>query len=159
MLYTKGNNGRYRVADVVEVRDQFLNMVREHVYTEKRQLTNSLVTRDLMFGLIGAEKSEAFAVVYLTTRHKVIADEILFRGTIDSANVYPRTIVQRCMAHNAAAIVIGHNHPSGDTTPSAADRRITTRIQEACALVDVRVLDHIIVATGESFSFADNGMI
>jgi DNA repair protein RadC len=100
-----------------------------------------------------------FAVLFLDTRHRTIAFEELFRGGIDGAEVHPREVVRRCLAHNAAAVILGHNHPSGVSEASAADRAITRRLSEALALVDVRVLDHFIVGDGPALSFAARGWL
>ena len=89
----------------------------------------------------------------------MIEYEELFRGTIDGASVHPREVVRRAIAHNAAALILTHNHPSGVAEPSEADRQITRRLQEALALIDVRVLDHIVVAAGESVSLAERGLM
>ena len=100
---------------------------------------------------------EAFAVYFLDNKHRVIKFEVLFKGTIDSASVYPRVIVRRALELNAAALILAHNHPSGYTTPSQSDLLITTRIKEACQSLDIRVLDHIIVGDGEATSLAERG--
>jgi DNA repair protein RadC len=105
------------------------------------------------------QPSEVFAVLFLDNRHRVLAFEELFRGTIDGAQVHPREVVRRCLAHNAAAVILAHNHPSGVSEPSQADRRITERLREALALVDVRVLDHLVVGHGEATSFAELGLL
>ena len=89
----------------------------------------------------------------------MIKGEVLFEGTIDSASVYPREVVKRALDHNAAALILAHNHPSGAAEPSQADRRITRRIGDALALVDIRVLDHFVVGDGEVVSFAERGWI
>lgn len=102
---------------------------------------------------------EAFACLFLDTRHRMIGFEILFRGTIDGAPIYPREVLKRALHHNAAAIIAGHNHPSGDCAPSQADRTITRRLQESLALVDIRLLDHIVVAPGCSRSLAQLGWL
>ncbi len=102
---------------------------------------------------------EVFAVLFLDTRHRVIAFEELFRGTIDGASVHPREVVRRSLAHNAAAVILSHNHPSGVAEPSAADERITIRLRDALSLVDVRVLDHIIVGDGHWCSLAERGLV
>ncbi len=102
---------------------------------------------------------EVFAVIFLDTRHRVLAFEELFRGTIDGANVYPREIVRRALTHNAAAVILSHNHPSGVAEPSQADRRITERLRDALALVDIRVLDHVIVGDPNCYSLAEHGLI
>ncbi len=102
---------------------------------------------------------EAFACVFLDTRHRIICFEILFRGTIDGAPIYPREVLKRALHHNAAAVIAGHNHPSGDCEPSQADRSITRRLQNSLALVDIRLLDHLIVARGCSRSLAELGWV
>lgn len=102
---------------------------------------------------------EVFACLFLDTRHRVIAFEELFRGTLDGAEVHPREVVQRCLAHHAAAVILGHNHPSGCTDPSAADRAVTARLKQALALVEVRLLDHFIVGEGPACSLARLGAL
>ena len=92
-------------------------------------------------------KNETFAVMFLDTRHRLIAFERLFEGTVDGAEVHPRVVVQRALEHNAAGVIFCHNHPSGLAEPSAADRSITLRLRDALALVDVRVLDHFVVGS------------
>lgn len=104
-------------------------------------------------------QNEVFACLFLDTRHRPIAFEELFSGGIDGADVHPREVVRRCMAHNAAAVMFGHNHPSGASEPSAADRVITRRLSDALRLVDVRVLDHFVVGDGPAVSFAAEGWL
>jgi DNA repair protein RadC len=109
-----------------------------------------------------AEKPyEVFCCLYLDNKHRVIEFKEMFYGTIDSASVYPREIVRHCIQVNAAALILAHNHPSGDPSPSAADRAITAKIKSALSLIDVRVLDHIIVGDSNSgiVSFAEDGYI
>ena len=102
---------------------------------------------------------EQFSCLFLDTRHRVIALESLFQGTLDSAPVYPREIVKQSLSLNAAAVILCHNHPSGDSQPSQADIRITRRLVDALALVDIRVLDHMIVGHGEITSMAELGLM
>ncbi len=102
---------------------------------------------------------EVFACLFLDTRHRVIAFEELFRGTLDGAEVHPREVVQRCLAHHAAAVILGHNHPSGSAEPSAADRAVTARLKQALALVEVRLLDHFIIGDGPPCSMARLGAV
>ena len=102
---------------------------------------------------------EVFVAVFLTAQNRVIAVEELFRGTLTQTSVYPREIVKRALAHNAASVILAHNHPSGEANPSAADRSLTKALAEALALIDVRVLDHFIVAPGASMSFAEQGLL
>lgn len=105
------------------------------------------------------QPQEVFAALFLDTRHRALAFEELFHGTIDGAEVHPREIARRALAHNAAAVIVGHNHPSGNPEPSAADRAVTTRLKRALALVDVRLLDHFVVADGPPVSLAAKGWV
>ena len=102
---------------------------------------------------------EVFACLFLDNRHRVIAFEELFRGTLDGASVHPREVVKATLRHNAAALILAHNHPSGVAEPSDADRLITRRLREALGLVDVRVLDHFVVGDGYAVSFAERGWL
>lgn len=98
--------------------------------------------------------NEVFAVLFLDTRHRALAFEEMFAGTIDGAEVHPREVVRRALAHNAAAVIVGHNHPSGHPEPSQADRAVTAGLKQALALVDIRLLDHFVVADGPPVSLA-----
>lgn len=102
---------------------------------------------------------EVFTVVFLNCQNRVIEFEEMFRGTLTQTSVYPREVVRAAMRHNAAAVVLAHNHPSGSTTPSRADEMLTQTLKAALALVDVRVLDHLIVTTGEVLSMAERGLM
>jgi len=102
---------------------------------------------------------EVFACLFLDNRHRVIAFEVLFRGSIGGASVHPREVVRRCLVHNAAGLILAHNHPSGGNEPSQEDRTITLRLRDALALIDVKVLDHIIVGDGEPISLAERGWL
>ena len=102
---------------------------------------------------------EVFAALFLDTRHRALAFEELFQGTIDGAEVHPREVVRRALGHNAAAVIIGHNHPSGCSDPSAADRAVTARLTQALARVEIRLLDHFVVGDGEPVSMAARGLV
>lgn len=102
---------------------------------------------------------EVFFVLYLDTRHSIIAAEVAFSGTIDGAEVHPREIVKLALHHNAAAIICAHNHPSNNPEPSAADRTVTARLKQALALVDVRLLDHFVVTGNSCTSLASRGWV
>ena len=102
---------------------------------------------------------EVFACLFLDNRHRVIAYEELFRGTLDGAEVHPREVARRCLDHNAAAVILGHNHPSGNPEASAADRAVTARLKQALALVEVRLLDHFIIGDGAPASMAQRGLL
>lgn len=120
-------------------------------------LTSPQQTQLYLSSVLRDRQREAFYILFLDNQHRVIQDEILFEGTIDAASVYPREVVKRALQHNAAALILAHNHPSGVAEPSQSDRRITNRICDALALVDIRVLDHFVVGDGEIVSFAERG--
>ena len=102
---------------------------------------------------------EVFGCLYLDNRHRVLAFEELFRGTVDGASVHPREVVRACLKHNACAVIFAHNHPSGVAEPSAADRAITHELRDALQLVGVRVLDHLVIGHGEPVSMASRGLL
>ena len=104
-------------------------------------------------------RNEVFGIVYLDTRHRLIKIEELFNGTVDGAAVYPRVVLQQALEKNAAAVILFHNHPSGVAEPSEADRGITQKLGRALALIDVRLLDHLVVTDGAFVSLAERGWI
>lgn len=106
-----------------------------------------------------AHPCEVFAALFLDTRHRALAFEELFRGSVDGAEVHPREVVRRALVHNAAAVIVGHNHPSGSAEPSAADRAVTARLKQALALVDIRLLDHFVIGDGAPMSLAAHGWV
>ena len=122
-------------------------------------LTSPAHTRRYIEARLRGYRNEVFACLFLDNRHRVIAFEELFRGTLDGTSVYPRVVVRRALGHNAAALVCMHNHPSGVAEPSVADRAITRKLAEALALVDVRLIDHFVVGDGEVVSFAERGLL
>lgn len=122
-------------------------------------LSSPLETRQYLQLALGTYKNEVFGAVFLDNRHRVLAFEELFFGTVDGTAVYPRVVVQRALELNAAAVIFTHNHPSGNAEPSRADEILTKRLKEALAVVDVRVLDHIIVTSVETISFAERGLL
>ena len=123
------------------------------------QLSSPKAVRDYLAVKLGSLEHEVFAVVLLDSRHRLIEFVELFRGTIDGSSVHPREVVKLALAKNAAALIICHPHPSGIAEPSRADELITKRLVEALALVDIRVLDHIIIAGGETVSMAERGLV
>ncbi len=116
-------------------------------------------TRNFLLAQLRDRPYEVFCCLFLDNRHRLIAFEELFRGTIDRAGVHPREVLRQTLLHNAAAVMFAHNHPSGVLEPSQADELITRRLKEALALIDVRVLDHFIVGDGQCFSFCEHGLI
>lgn len=108
---------------------------------------------------LGALEYEVFAVLFLDNRHRLIRFVQLFRGTIDQASIYPREVAKEALTCNAAAIIVSHNHPSGDTRPSMADKSLTKKLASALGLLDIRLLDHIIVSQLDTYSFAEMGLL
>lgn len=109
--------------------------------------------------LLGMRPYESFAVLFLDVRNRLIATEELFRGTLTHTSVYPREVVKAALAHNAAGIILAHNHPSGNAEPSAADKSLTHVLKQALEMIDIRVLDHFIVAGPAVYSFAEHGLL
>jgi DNA repair protein RadC len=139
-----------------------LELARRH-YREALSAGPALASPDTARGFLLAQLRdrpyEVFCCLHLNTRHQLIAFEELFRGTIDGASVHPREVVKAALARNAAAVIFAHNHPSGIAEPSQADELITTRLRDALALVDIRVLDHLVVGDGRCTSFAERGLL
>ena len=139
-----------------------LEMGRRYLYESLQRgdaLSSPEATRHYLSSRLRHYHHEVFACLFLDNRHRVILFEELFNGTIDGAAVYPRIVVQKALQHNAAAVILSHNHPSGASEPSQADKQITQQIQSALALVDIRVLDHFIVGDGQPLSFAEKGLL
>jgi len=128
------------------------------IYSTGPTITSPQASMDYARLKLAESEQEIFAVMFLDNRHKVIAWENMFYGTVDGASVHPREVVKKALEHNAAACILAHNHPSGISEPSPADKAITDRLNAALALIDVRVLDHLIV--GETVtSFAEIGLL
>ncbi len=139
-----------------------LEMARRHLLETLQRdtvLNSPTEVRHYLKARLRDYRREVFLCLFLDTQHRVICGEELFQGTIDASSVYPREVVQRSLALNAAAVIFAHNHPSGVAEPSQADERITLRLRDALALVDVRVLDHMIVGDGQVLSMAERGLI
>jgi DNA repair protein RadC len=126
--------------------------------SDSPSLTTPQASKNFVKLQLAKYEHEVFACLMLDNRNRVIAFRELFRGTIDAASVYPREVVKQVLADNAAAVIFAHNHPSGATEPSQADIAITERLKKALALIDVRVLDHLIVGE-EVTSFAERGLL
>lgn len=139
-----------------------VEMARRHLQETLQRgevLADPAMTRRYLMAHLRDRPHEVFACLFLDNRHRVLQFEEMFRGTINGASVHPREVVKRVLALNAAAVILAHNHPSGVAEPSQADRQLTQRLQEALALVDVRVLDHFVVGDGEAVSFAERGWL
>lgn len=143
-LYVKEANGRYKVA----TKEQALFSVRAMHYIEKGMKASSpQEVKPFLTAQFEGEEHERFAVMFLDKQNLLISFRFLFTGTVDACAVYPREVVKRALELNAAALILAHNHPSGDPTPSAADLQMTQKLKEACALMDIDIIDHIIVGT------------
>ena len=122
-------------------------------------LTSPQAVRDYLRLVLGGREHEVFVVIFLDAQHRVLSVEELFRGTLTQTSVYPREIVKAALRANAAAVIFAHNHPSGVAEPSQADELLTRQLKEALAMVDVKVLDHFIVAGRATLSFAERGLL
>ncbi|UEC24253.1 DNA repair protein RadC [Pasteurella canis] len=120
---------------------------------------NSENVRFYLQTVLENKEREIFLVLFLDNQHRLIKQEEMFLGTINTASVYPREIIKSALYCNAAALILAHNHPSGNAEPSMSDKRITQRIQSAAELVEIRVLDHFVIGKGNYYSFAENGLI
>lgn len=157
-LFTSDATGVTRPATA----DEILEAARAILARRVRRgaaLSNPRTTRDFLKLRLAGHDHEVFAILFLDNRHRVIEFVPLFRGTIDGASVYPREVVKEALRRNAAAVILAHNHPSGVAEPSQADELITNRIREALALIDVRVLDHLVVTGDTIVSFAERGLL
>ncbi|MCF6281986.1 MAG: DNA repair protein RadC [Candidatus Polarisedimenticolaceae bacterium] len=156
-LLCQESDGKYRLAAPEEI----IKAARQEIssmFQQGQALTSPDTTRDYLQLKLAHYEHEVFCVLWLDNRHRVIAFEELFRGTIDGASVYAREVVKSALQHNAAACIFCHNHPSGIPEPSQSDKHITQRLKDALSLVEVRSLDHIIVGE-QSYSFAEHGLI
>jgi DNA repair protein RadC len=156
-LMVRDEEGQYRPATGEEIIEAAMEEMRRR-FARGMTISSPEATKDFLQLKLAHLEHEVFAVLWLDNRHRVLGFEELFRGTIDGASVHPREVVKSAMRHNAAAAIFAHNHPSGITEPSQADQRITQRLKDALALVEVRVLDHVIVAEN-TCSFAERGLL
>jgi DNA repair protein RadC len=157
-LWIRGDCDELRLATATEVIAASRQLMTRRV-RRGAPLDSPSAVRDFLTTKLGALEHEVFAVLLLDTRHRLIEYVELFRGTIDGASVHPREVVKLALARNAAAIILAHPHPSGIAEPSAADELITQRLKEALGLVDIRVLDHLIIAGGEAVSLCERGLL
>ncbi len=136
-----------------------INIIAEKTLSTGEALTSSEHTKTYLRLKLNSEPAECFMVLFLDNQHRMLAEEILFRGTIDGAAVYPREVMRSVFKHNAAAVIFAHNHPSGIAEPSQADITITRKLKTALDTIDVRVLDHFVVGNPEVVSFAERGLL
>jgi DNA repair protein RadC len=160
ILYTTDENTATGIREASS--EEILAAAREQMSHRVRRgtsLTSPKATRDYLSVKLGSLEREVFAVIFLDKRHRLISYQEMFQGTIDGASVHPREVVKEALKQNAAAVILAHPHPSGVAEPSQADEFITQRLKDALSLVDIRVLDHIIVAGGDTVSFAESGLL
>jgi DNA repair protein RadC len=158
VLHVRDAYGEYRAATADEVLQEARQVLSRRV-TRGTAFNSPGVARDYLRMTLGSLEHEVFVLVALDSQHRLIEVIEMFRGTIDSASVYPREVVKETLACNAAAVIFAHNHPSGIAEPSQADRVLTEKLKNALALVDVRVLDHLVVAGADITSFAERGWV
>ncbi len=150
--------GPVKSAQVLAVMELSRRYLKE-VLLRSNPLENPLATEQYLVSMLRDNPNEVFACLFLDTRHRVIAFEELFHGTIDGATVYPRVVAEKALGHRAAALIVAHNHPSGISEPSLADQAITRRLKDALALLDIRLLDHFVIGDGSPVSMASRGLI
>ncbi len=158
LLMVRDGQGDYRPATP----DQILEAARQVVDQKMpcgAEFSSPAVVKEYLRAKLAGFEHEVFAVLLLDAQHRLIAYVEMFRGTIDCAAVYPREMVKEVLRHNAAVVLLAHNHPSGSPEPSACDKAVTQRLKDALALVGVRVLDHIIVAGARTTSFVELGLL
>ena len=151
--------GTYLVESPVSEADILL--MAQQLAGQRLRRGRALTTPNAVFShlqtLLAGYEHEVFALLVLDSKHRILEFGELFRGTLDSASVYPREVVKLCLKHNAAAVILVHNHPSGDPQPSQADLVLTRKLQDALNLVDIRTLDHIVVGSDGCVSLAELG--
>ena len=157
-LYVRTDSGRYIVASDERIIEVARDIAGKRTRRGDDMSEPAIAMQFFQDRLAGLER-EIFAATFLDTRHRLIEYQELFQGTIDGAEVHPREIVKAALRHNAAAVIVAHNHPSGDVTPSAADRVVTARVKQALALVDVRMIDHVIFGGNQTLSMAAAGQV
>ncbi|WP_368994573.1 DNA repair protein RadC [Citrobacter freundii] len=157
-LMVRDAHGRYLPASADDILEAARRVIDQKML-RGAEFTSPAAVKEYLRAKLAGFEHEVFAVLFMDTQHRLIEYAEMFRGTIDGASVYPRELVKEALRLNAAAVIVSHNHPSGNPEPSGADRTLTQRLKEALGLVDVRVLDHIIVGGTDTTSFAERGLI
>jgi len=157
-LLVRDVDGQYRPARAEEVLQQ-ARRVLSHRVRRGATMFSPQAVKDYLRVQVGVLEHELFCVLFLDAQHRIIALKQMFRGTVTQTSVYPREVVKESLALNAAAVILAHNHPSGAAEPSRADEFLTQTLKAALALVDVRVLDHFVVAGADCVSFAERGLV
>lgn len=157
MLFIKNARGRYRPATEEEILAAAGTILQPRIVGTSLESPREAL--DFLQAKLARLPHEVFCCLFLDNRHRILAFEEMFRGTLNGTAVYPREIVKRALSLNAAAVILVHNHPSGVAEPSRADQALTERLRDALALIEVRVLDHIVIGDGETVSFSERGML
>ena len=154
------NEAQYVPAPIISAaKELFARALEEDIHIHPISFNSPNVVKDYLRLVLGGRQQEVFMVLFLDAQHRLIASEEMFHGTLTQTSVYPREVVKRALIHNAAAVMLSHNHPSGMSEPSNSDRMLTDALKQALGLVDVRVLDHIVIGEQEALSFAERGLI
>ena len=154
------NEAQYVPAPIISAaKELFVRALEEDISIHSISFNSPNVVKDYLRLVLGGRQQEVFMVLFLDAQHRLIASEEMFHGTLTQTSVYPREVVKRALIHNAAAVMLSHNHPSGMSEPSNSDRMLTDALKQALGLVDVRVLDHIVIGEQEALSFAERGLI
>ncbi|MEM7083061.1 MAG: DNA repair protein RadC [Pseudomonadota bacterium] len=160
-LYRTEPDGRYAIADSITL-TELLSITKSIVseqYSDREPFTSPTIVSNYVYAALAHKEREEFLCLFLDCRNRLVHEEVLFVGTIDGASVHPREIIKTALSHNAAALIIAHNHPSGVSAPSQADEQITRKINKACTLLNIRLLDHIVVGADGTTSFASRGLL
>jgi DNA repair protein RadC len=148
-----------KTANLIRLAHEFVRRQLEQSLQRGVSLTSPAMTMEYLQTILRDRNREIFTCLFLDTRHRVIATENLFQGSIDGACVYPRVVAERALRLSAAAVIVAHNHPSGVSEPSLADQAITRRLKDALLLLEIRLLDHFVVGDGPPVSMASRGML
>lgn len=158
-FYIKESLGGYRVASGTEIKNSALMSIEEKVKSDGDIFGSPDVVADFLCLKMGDLPHEVFGVIFMDSQHKMIEYREMFRGTISQTSVYPREIAKEGLLLNAATVILAHNHPSGNLQPSNADLNLTRKLKETLDLVDIRILDHFIVAGSQYLSMAEKGLM
>ncbi|MCK0188039.1 DNA repair protein RadC [Aeromonas hydrophila] len=155
------NNGLYQITEPVSREEiiQFAHALLSRQFRSRRKISSPDDVRQWLIMKLATEVRECFAAIFLSQQHHILDYETLFTGTLNQATVYPRELLQRALFHNAAAVILVHNHPSGESEPSQADINLTKTLMDVLALVDIRILDHMIIGGDNIYSFAEHKLL
>ncbi len=155
------NNGLYQTTEPVSREEiiRFAHTLLSRQFRNRRKISSPDDVRQWLIMKLATDVRECFAAIFLSQQHHILAYETLFLGTLNQATVYPRELLQRALLHNAAAVILVHNHPSGESVPSQADINLTKVLMDSLALVDIRIPDHMIIGGDNIYSFAEHGLL